>query len=77
VDEQSMRQCPTPVGDHHQLIAHWIPPSLCLARQRDYYHKCHRCQYRGKPAQFRLDEEGTWALPPDPAPAEPPAAALR
>ena len=50
-----MRQCPTLEGDDRPLIAHTIGPGLCLSRQRTYYHKCHRCIYRGKPASYVLD----------------------
>lgn len=52
-----MRQCPTPEGDFHPLIAHRITAALCLARQRDFYHKCHRCRYRGQPAGVCLEED--------------------
>ena len=52
-----MRQCPTLEGDDRPLIAHTIGPSLCLSRQRGFYHKCHRCVYRGKPADFSLNDE--------------------
>ena len=55
-DELTLRQCPTPIGDILPLIAHRIEPNLCLARQRDFYHKCHRCQFRGKPATFELEQ---------------------
>ncbi len=47
-----VRQCPTQPGDVRPLIAHTIGVSLCLKRQREFYHKCHRCQYRGKPADY-------------------------
>ena len=47
-----MRQCPTPEGDGRPLIAHVIEPCSCLARQRELYHKCHRCIYRGKSAEW-------------------------
>lgn len=47
-----MRQCPTPAGDDRRLIAHRIEPCACLARQRELYHKCHRCIYRGKSAEW-------------------------
>lgn len=52
-----MRQCPTPEGEYHPLIAHRITSALCLARQRDFYHKCHRCRYRGQPAGLCLEDE--------------------
>lgn len=47
-----MRQCPTLEGESRPLIAHRIEASSCLARQRELYHKCHRCVYRGKPATY-------------------------
>jgi hypothetical protein len=46
------RQCPTTVGDHRPLIAQNIAIEVCQGRQREMYHKCHRCLYRGKPAAF-------------------------
>ena len=52
-----MRQCPTTEGGYHPLIAHQITSALCLSRQRDFYHKCHRCRYRGKPAGLCLEDE--------------------
>lgn len=51
-----MRQCPTLSGDDRPLIAHSIPSGLCTDRQREFYHKCHRCVFRGKAADFRLPE---------------------
>jgi hypothetical protein len=47
-----MRQCPTLPGDDRPLIAHSIVNGVCMERQRDFYHKCHRCVFRGKPADF-------------------------
>jgi len=49
------RVCPTPAGDTRPLICHQIAVELCMARQREFYHKCHRCLYRGKPADFTHD----------------------
>ena len=57
-----MMQCPTLQGDDRPLIAHTIGPGLCLSRQRTYYHKCHRCIYRGQPSSYVLDA----VLPPSP-----------
>jgi hypothetical protein len=34
------------------LITHLIGVDVCMARQRGFYHKCHRCLYRGKPANW-------------------------
>lgn len=49
-----MRFCPTVEGPSSPLITHQIGVDTCMARQRTFYHKCHRCQYRGKPATFQL-----------------------
>lgn len=49
-----MRFCPTVEGSATPLITHQIGVDTCMARQRTFYHKCHRCQYRGKPASFQL-----------------------
>ena len=49
-----LRLCPTVEGTQSPLITHLIGVETCLARQRACYHKCHRCQYRGKPASFEL-----------------------
>ena len=53
-----MRQCPTPEGGPGQrpLIAHQIPGCVCVERQQEHYHKCHRCVFRGKPVEFVLPE---------------------
>ena len=50
-----MRQCPTLAGDERPLIAHTIVNGVCAQRQREFYHKCHRCVLRGKPLDFVLD----------------------
>lgn len=50
-----MRQCPTLPGDDRPLIAHSIENGVCTQRQREFYHKCHRCLFRGKAADFTLD----------------------
>lgn len=47
-----MRQCPTIEGDFRPLIVQSIDACQCFARQRDFYHKCHRCVFRGKSADF-------------------------
>ncbi len=51
-----MRFCPTVEGSSAPLITHQIGVDTCMARQRTFYHKCHRCQYRGKPAAFQLTQ---------------------
>lgn len=50
------RQCPTLDGDSLSLITHRIEVDLCCHRQREHYHKCHRCVYRGKPVDFVAEE---------------------
>jgi hypothetical protein len=47
-----MRQCPTLAGDDRPLIAHSIEIALCTRRQREFYHKCHRCVFHGKAADY-------------------------
>lgn len=47
-----LRLCPTVEGNSAPLITHMIGVDTCLARQRAFYHKCHRCQYRGQSATF-------------------------
>jgi hypothetical protein len=49
-----MRLCPTLEGDGAPLITHLIGVEQCLSRQRGFYHKCHRCLFRGKPANFSV-----------------------
>ncbi|MEY2979951.1 MAG: hypothetical protein ACO4CZ_05620 [Planctomycetota bacterium] len=50
------RQCPTLRGEAFALITHRIGTDLCMKRQREHYHKCHRCEYRGQPASFVAEE---------------------
>jgi hypothetical protein len=38
------------------LITHRIGVDVCFARQRTFFHKCHRCIYRGKAASWEPDE---------------------
>lgn len=47
-----LRRCPSPSGFALPLIIQAIRPETCMQRQRDFYHKCHRCQFRGKPADY-------------------------
>ena len=49
-----VRQCPSIGGDARMLITHAIDVTTCMTRQREFYHKCPRCLYRGKPASFVL-----------------------
>lgn len=49
-----LRRCPSPTGYTLPLIIQAIRPEVCMQRQRDFYHKCHRCQFRGKSAEFEL-----------------------
>ncbi len=47
-----MRTCPSVEGSASPLITHRIGVDVCLARQRTFFHKCHRCIYRGQPANW-------------------------
>lgn len=47
-----MRTCPSVEGSASPLITHRIGVDVCLARQRTFFHKCHRCIYRGQPADW-------------------------
>jgi len=53
-----MRQCPTPEGGPgpRPLIAHRISGGDCVDRQREHYHKCHSCVFRGQAADCVLPE---------------------
>jgi hypothetical protein len=48
-----MRDCPTVEGSTVPLIVHRIAVADCLQRQGCNYHKCHRCLYRGKAAEWQ------------------------
>lgn len=48
------RLCPTVEGSS-PLITHRIGVEVCLARQSTFFHKCHRCVYRGKPANWEAE----------------------
>jgi hypothetical protein len=45
------RLCPTVEGSS-PLITHRIGVEVCLARQSTFFHKCHRCIYRGQAANW-------------------------
>ena len=62
-----MRQCPTLAGDDRPLIAHSIDNGLCMDRQRGFYHKCHRCVFNGKPADFVFEAPHQNGKAPAPA----------
>lgn len=47
-----MRLCPSVEGSASPLITHRISTEVCLARQGAFFHKCHRCIYRGQPASW-------------------------
>lgn len=51
----NQRQCPTISGDAPSLITHSIDSATCIGRQSEFYHKCHRCLFRGKAADFTLE----------------------
>ena len=47
-----MRLCPSVEGTASPLITHRIGTDVCMARQRTFFHKCHRCIYRGQAADW-------------------------
>ena len=47
-----MRSCPSVEGSAPPLITHRIGVDVCFARQRTFFHKCHRCIYRGQAANW-------------------------
>lgn len=47
-----MRLCPSVEGSASPLITHRISTDVCTARQGAFFHKCHRCIYRGQPASW-------------------------
>ena len=51
-----MRLCPSVEGSPSPLITHRIGTDVCMARQRTFFHKCHRCIYRGKAAAWEPEE---------------------
>lgn len=51
-----MRQCPSVEGTAPPLITHRIGTDVCLARQQTFFHKCHRCIYRGQPMDWEPAE---------------------
>jgi hypothetical protein len=51
-----MRLCPSVEGSNPPLITHRIGVDVCLARQGTFFHKCHRCIYRGQPASWEPAE---------------------
>jgi hypothetical protein len=51
-----MRTCPSVEGSASPLITHRIGVEVCMARQRTFFHKCHRCIYRGQPAAWEPEE---------------------
>ena len=51
-----MRLCPSVEGSASPLITHRIGSEVCLARQRTFFHKCHRCIYRGQAANWEPAE---------------------
>jgi hypothetical protein len=51
-----MRLCPSVEGSPSPLITHRIGVDVCMARQRTFFHKCHRCIYRGQAATWEPAE---------------------
>ncbi|MDO8348860.1 MAG: hypothetical protein Q7T30_01395 [Planctomycetota bacterium] len=47
-----MRLCPSVEGSASPLITHRIGVDVCFLRQRTFFHKCHRCIYRGQAANW-------------------------
>ncbi|MFK7738976.1 MAG: hypothetical protein AB8H80_01540 [Planctomycetota bacterium] len=50
-----MRLCPSVESSAAPLITHRIGADVCLARQDNNFHKCHRCVYRGKAKDWESD----------------------
>lgn len=48
-----MRDCPTVHSPSMPLIVHRISAQDCMSRQSCHYHKCHRCVFRGKAADWQ------------------------
>lgn len=48
-----MRDCPTIHSSSMPLIVHRISAQDCMSRQSCHYHKCHRCVFRGKAADWQ------------------------
>jgi hypothetical protein len=71
-----MRTCPSVEGTAPPLITHRIGVEVCMARQRTFFHKCHRCVYRGQPASWE-PETPVLALRNVHAAEEPAAADVR
>jgi hypothetical protein len=57
-----MRLCPSVEGSASPLITHRIGVDVCMARQRTFFHKCHRCIYRGKPAGWQPENPDQGAI---------------
>jgi hypothetical protein len=68
-----MRTCPSVEGSASPLITHRIGTEVCLARQSTFFHKCHRCVYRGQAANWEPAEPSMAMLHPH-APEEAPHA---
>ncbi len=51
-----MRDCPTVHSTSMPLIIHRISAQDCMSRQSCHYHKCHRCMFRGKAAEWQPEE---------------------
>jgi hypothetical protein len=58
-----MRLCPSVEGSASPLITHRIGVDVCMARQRTFFHKCHRCIYRGQAANWEPAEAPLPTLP--------------
>ena len=52
-----MRHCPSTAGSAPPpLITHRIGVEVCLVRHRTFFHKCHRCIFRGQAATWEPEE---------------------
>ena len=58
-----MRDCPTIHSSSMPLIIHRISAQDCMSRQSCHYHKCHRCVFRGKAADWQ--PEGSVVVSPN------------
>ncbi len=73
--EPPRRSCPTLAASERALITHSIAVPLCQSRQREFYHKCHRCVFRGQPADYVFEPAevaSNGVLRPTPLEIEPP-----
>jgi len=63
------RLCPSVEGSASPLITHRIGVDVCQARQQAFFHKCHRCVYRGRSVTWEPDPVAILELQVPEAPA--------